>query len=479
MDILLIQPPVLLRERYRHHTGNVGGHLPPLNLASLAAYVRQGGHTVSIIDGNVAEKKLSDIVDSIPINTRVAGLTAITSNFHLAEDIAKKIKKNNPSVLIVLGGHHATTCINEILEKENCFDFIVYGEGEETFLELVDKFRETNYDKKEFFGKNRVLEKIRGIGYRVRKMPVVTEKRNLINDIDKLPLPARDLLPMKKYTPLPNNYKRLPATSIIVSRGCPYECIFCSANKLFGRKLRLRSPGKVLEELRQLVEDYGVKEVSFWDDTLTVNPEWLTKLCNLMIEEGVNISWTCLGRVNNVTLELLLVMKKAGCWNICYGIESGSQELLNIIGKGTRLDQIRKAVSWTKSVGIEIRGSFMLALPGETPDLAVQTIDFARELDLDYAQFCITTPYPGTKLYEDASIYGSLSSEFSEYTCWEPVFIPYGYENSAEVKRMSRKAMRSFYLRLSYILKKVKGIRSFEDLKRHVTGLRLIMGFLL
>jgi radical SAM superfamily enzyme YgiQ (UPF0313 family) len=239
--------------------------------------------------------------------------------------------------------------------------------------------------------------------------------RPLIQNLDALPFPARDLLPMDKYIPLPNQYKRKPVANLMALRGCPYQCTFCSANAVFGCSLRMRSAQRVYDEIKQLVDTYGIREISFWDDTLTVNKKWLHELCDLIISNHLDITWSCYARVNTVDLDLLKKMKKAGCWNIFYGIESGNQELLDRIKKGITLDQIRNAVKLTKKAGIEVRGSFMIALPGETPEMAHKTIDFAIELDPDYAQFSITTPYPGTELFEQAKQYGELSGDFSKF----------------------------------------------------------------
>jgi len=210
---------------------------------------------------------------------------------------------------------------------------------------------------------------------------------------------------------------------------------------------------------------------------MTVKRDWMEKLCNLIIKNKIDITWTCYARVDTVDLPLLKLMKKAGCWNIFYGVESGSQQLLDNINKHITLQQIKNAVKWTKEAGIEIRASFMIALPGETPELARQTLEFAKELEPDYAQFCITTPYPGTQLYKDAERHGKLIKDFDRFHCWDAVFIPKGYKNREEVMQMEKEIFKKFYLRPKYIFGRIMRIRSWRDMKRYLKGVRFLLGF--
>lgn len=229
--------------------------------------------------------------------------------------------------------------------------------------------------------------------------------------------------------------------------------------------------------LMTLKSKYNMKEISFWDDTMTVNKKWLEKFCNCLIENKVNVTWTCYSRVDTVNLEILKLMKKAGCWNIFYGYESGNQQLLDNINKGITLEQIRNANKWTKEAGIEVRASFMIALPGETPEMAKKTIDFAIELEPEYAQFSITTPYPGTKLYETAKQSGKLRDDFSKYNMWEVVYVPEGYIDEKQIVAIEKLAMRKFYFRFRFIFEKIKRVRSFEDIRRYINGLKMAIGF--
>lgn len=478
MDILLLFPPISLKERYGKRIGNVKGIVPPLGLAFLASFVRQKDFSVKVIDAVADDFTNEKLIEYIKTEKpKVIGISSLTMSFNRLIITAESIRKTFPDILIIIGGHHVTIEKENVLKENYCFDICVYGEGELTLLELLEEYRKLGWDKNAFLNSNPGLSKIKGISYLKDRKVIVNPSRELIKDLDFLPFPARDFFDMKKYVPLPNQYKRLPSIHMIVTRGCPYSCSFCSTNAVFGRGIRLTSPKKVVNEIEHLIQEYGAKEISFWDDVLTVNKKWMRELCHLFIDKKLDIDWTCYARVNNVDKELLELMYQAGCWNIFFGFESGSQELLDIINKNITLDEIRQVVKWCKEVGIEIRASFMIALPKETPELAKQTIDFAIELDPDYAQFCVTTPHPGTKLFEDAKKYGNLTLNYDKYSHWEPVFLPYGYKNRNEILEIKRLAVRRFYYRFKYVWNRLKKIRNMQDIRRYMKGFVVTVGF--
>ena len=231
-----------------------------------------------------------------------------------------------------------------------------------------------------------------------------------------------------------------------------------------------------MEELNELKQKYKVIEIAFWDDTFTVNRQWVMEFCDRMIQDKMNLKWGCYSRLNLVDKELLAKMKKAGCWTIFFGIESGNQELLDNIKKLMTVEEMRQKVRLVQSVGIEIRGSFMLGIPGETPEMAKKTIKFAVELDPDYAQFSLVTPYPGTQLYKEVNKWGTLKEEYNEFHGWSPVFVPKGYKDADELRKLHKEAFRRFYFRPKYVLKKIWGIRTKTDIERYWKGLRFVMG---
>lgn len=480
MDIEFIFPPLSVEERYGNKPiGEVGGNLPPLGLMCLAAFLRERNFFVNIIDATALGLSVEGILDQIEKDMPyVIGLTGLTSMYYKYAHLAKEIKARFPDKLIVVGGHHATIMPIETLSDNPSIDILVYGEGEMTVLEILEQYKKLNYSLRDFLSNHELLRSITGIVYRENGQIKMNLNREPIADLDELPFPARDLVPFEKYMPLPNQYKRTPVAHMIAVRGCPFSCTFCSNNAVFGKKIRMRSPENVVKEIETVKEQYGVNEISFWDDILTINKKWMMKFCDLIIERKLNITWSCYARVNTVNLDLLKKMKKAGCWNIFYGYEAGVQELLDNIKKGITLEDIKNAHRWTKEAGIEIRASFMLALPGETPALAEKTVDFAIELDPDYVQFSLTTPYPGTELYETAKKYGKLDVDFSKYHGWNAVFVPYGYKSADELYEIEHRATRRFYMRPKFLLKSIAKIRSLEDIKRYMKGFRFLVGFL-
>ena len=327
------------------------------------------------------------------------------------------------------------------------------------------------------------LKQIKGIIFKNKNGEIIKNPpRENIKNLDDLPLPARDLFPMERYIPLPNQYKKLPLTNMVVIRGCPYFCSFCDQA---GTGARRRSPQKVIEEIKDCVERYGIKEISFWDDTMSYHKKWMREFLDLLIKENLDLVWSCYAAVNTVDKEILKLMRKAGCWNIFYGYETAIEELAENIQtnrKNKNFERMKQVAKWTKEAGIEVRGSFLIGLPGETPELAKRTVQNAIELDPDYAQFTLVCPYPGTKLAKEIEQgkWGKfITRDLEEYQCWNVTWLPEGYKSPKELKEMERYAFRKFYLRPSYILKRILKIRTLEDIKRYLKGgTALIKSFL-
>ncbi len=467
IDVLLISPPISLAERYNIKGKSSGGNFPPLGLAYIASYLEKNKIGVEIIDAHTLEMTIEDVVKEVKKkDPLVVGFTSLTPTFTKVVQAAKEIKKDLPKIKIVIGGHHATIMQEKIIKKHPEIDFIVYGEGEETMSELVLAIKSK---------KN--IKSIKGIVFKEKNIIVKTYPRPLIKNMDALLPPARHLLPMHLYKPAPQQYKKLPIAHMVITRGCPFHCSFCSSNSIFGNKIRYPSPQKTIQEIKSIIKKYNTREISFWDDTFTVNHKWLNQFLNNLIKEKLNISWWCYARVDTINKEILKKMKKAGCWNIFYGVESGNQKLLNNINKGITLKQCEDAVKWTKEAKIETRCSFVFCLPGETPDIAEETIKFALKLDPDYAQFSFATPYPGTDLYKKAKHFGTLNKNLSQFNVWHPVFIPWGYKNKKEAIKIQKKAFHKFYIRPRYIIKRIKKIRSFADISKNIEGLKIAKGF--
>jgi anaerobic magnesium-protoporphyrin IX monomethyl ester cyclase len=465
VNILLLAPGFTIGERYNYKTKTKKGYLPPLGLGYLGAVLEDTGHQVHIADipaQGYTDERIAFVANALQPD--IIGFSLLTLAAPRAFELARYLKKHI-QVPFIFGGPHASAFPQDCFQTGDERDIAVVGEGEITLLELLGKM-----------AWNASLDDVQGICYQKNGKAVLNSPRPYIENLDTLPFPARHLFDMACYTPLANNYKRLPATNMITSRGCPYHCTFCFEGGKGGQHYRRLSSERAIEEIKQVVKTYGIKEISFWDDNFVITREWILDFCDRIWVEDLDISWSCFSRVDRVTPQILKAMAKAGCWNIFYGLEAGSQVLLNNIKKGTTVEQNRQAVAWTKEAGIEVRASFMLALPGETPELGKKTVDFAIEIDPDYVQFTPTTPMPGTKLYEDCARTGTLNPDFSQYTLWSVLFVPEGYKDAKEIVKLRLDAQRRFYLRPKYIWGRLKKIRGWQDLKRHIQGLLVILG---
>ena len=460
MSVLLIHPPRKIMK------GNIWKKidraLPPLGLAYIASYLEKKGIHVTIADlhaeGNILDN-FSYYLKSI--NPRFVGITATTVEITGALQIAELIKRAAPDTKIIMGGVHPSIMPEEIL-LHPYVDFVVLGEGEETMYELVSGSK----------GLNDIL----GLAYKVNGVIKYNSMRPHIEDINELPMPAYHLLPMERYKPSLGNYKRLPAASIISSRGCPGRCTFCYTG-ISGKKVRMLSASKLIEEIRFLQKKYRIKEISFYDDTFTVFKENVKEFCERMITERIDITWSCMSRVDFVETRILNLMKKSGCHQIGYGIESANIEILNNIKKSLSLDKVIKAVRMTKDAGIDVRGMFMFGNPGETEKSLQDTIDFAMILKPDLAIFNITTPYPGTEMYAWAKDNGYLRNiPWDEYDLSSVVMnLPTISED--KIRQYYHLAYKKFYFRLGYMINRIFKMRSIIDFKNNVRSLFSIMAF--
>ena len=238
----------------------------------------------------------------------------------------------------------------------------------------------------------------------------------------------------------------------------------------------MQSPSRVVKEIKYFTKKYGIKEVRFWDDNFIHSKKWVFEFCDLLEKENLGIIWGCHARVNKVTPNILKRIKKAGCWQVFYGIESGNQDLLNKINKGITLKQARKAVKWAKEAGLEVRNAFILGLPGETPAKTDKTIKFAKELNADITQFSLATPYPGTRMYEEVKNSKRLDKDLRKYSEYKVVYLPKGYKSKKQLEQKFRKAYREIYLTPSFFLRNLKKIKNTDDIKRYFHGFLMLLG---
>jgi radical SAM superfamily enzyme YgiQ (UPF0313 family) len=342
----------------------------------------------------------------------VIGLSVYTFEAPLAYRIVSMVKKSSLNAKIILGGPHPTFMPKEALD--NLADFVVVGEGEQTTLELL---RAIENGKKPY--------NIRGIAYQHNDQFVVNPSRDFIKNLDSIPFPARHLLPMDKYTDKLRDGTK--AISIMTGRGCPFECVFCNSPQLYRRRVRYHSLNYVISELRECIEKFKVHAFQIVDDTFSLSKKRVIDFCQRLMEEGLNIKWGCLTRPDVVDPHLLSKMKEAGCTNIAYGIESGSECILHLIKKQITVNHVKNAIRLTKMAGIKVEGLFMIGNIGETKDTILETNNLAKELDLDYTSFQLATPFPGTEFRKMANQYGKiLPKGWEHYLSDEVTFIPNG-----------------------------------------------------
>ena len=312
------------------------------------------------------------------ISPDIVGITMLTGTYKSAQNIGKIIKEINKNIIVVVGGTHATVMSEEVI-KNDCFDFVVRGEGEYTFLEIVNE---------------KPLHTIKGLTYIDKNgMIINNQDRDFIKNLDSIPFPSRDL-----YI---NSDKYMDYGYIITGRGCPFECTFCASKKLWKKKVRFRSPKNVFDEIKFVHEKYNTKFFYFIDDTFTMNKNRTSEICKLLIKNNMDITWICDTRIDTLDEELLYIMKKSGCIRVKIGVESGSERILKMIKKRITKEQIRNTVSIIKKTGIEITIYLMIGFPTETNYESQETLDFAQELNPNYYSISILAPYPGTEIYDD------------------------------------------------------------------------------
>ena len=464
MRITLINPFITSVERYGKDIGHIGGHQAPLGLCYLASFLEKNGVLVSLIDAEAEGLKNDRILERIrDFKPEAVGITSTTVAFSRARDLAIAIKASEPSIPIIIGGPHITANPRETLSFK-CFDYGVMREGEITLFELLKAI--TRDDP---------LENIQGIVYRRNGEVVVSPPRPYIKELDYLPFPARHLLPdMKKYLPPLGSYSAKSVISMITSRGCPYECIFCD-NNVFGRNIRYYSPEYVLSEIENVIDTYAAEEIFFLDDTFTSDRERISEILSLMRKKGIKIRWSCMTRVDRVDKDLLRQMKEAGCWQISIGVESGNQGVLDFIKKKIKLEDIKNVVNCSYELGIYVKGFFMIGHPTDTLETIDETINFAKANLFSDAVVTLSTPIPGTELYSIADRYGTFRhGDWSGSSYWKPVFIPAGL-TKADLYKKQRQFYTEFYLRTNIILKHIRKIRNMSHLSKYAISIAKVI----
>jgi radical SAM superfamily enzyme YgiQ (UPF0313 family) len=430
-----------MEERYGSLAG-AGSSLPSLGILFLAAVTRQNGFPTVLVDAAARNLDPDGLLQRVmAVRPDVLGLSATTFSIYHAAAFAARVRELIPDIRVIIGGPHVSAAPLETMERFPEFDVAVIGEGEETVIELLKALES-----------GRALDTVAGLMMRSAGSVVSTGRRSFLADLDKLPYPAWDLLEgfPDSYPPATFKVRKLPAASLVTSRGCPNRCIFCDRS-VFGSNCHAFSAGYVVGMIRHLVERFGVREFSFEDDTFITFKKRLVAICQGIIELGLDISWTCLGRVTSIDADTLALMKRAGCWQISFGIESGSQEILTAIHKNVTLEQIVRAVGLCRDSGILSKGFFIVGHPGETRATLAATLDFALQLPLDDISVTMLTPFPGTEIYDRAAEFGEFDCDWSRMNLLNTVFIPHGLTHE-DLDQYQRRILRQFYLRPRIIL---------------------------
>ncbi len=457
MRVLLINPAMNMRK-----LGRFAGLLEPMpciGLAYIAGALEAHGVFVRVIDMFAEKLSGDEVVDKAArFRPDLVGMTVLTPSAPVCSELTARLRARLPDARIVWGAIHADVFAHDIV-RDGDADYVVHGDGEETIVELVDALAGREVD----------LSAIKGLTWRSTDGQVVRNpERPLNRDLDALPYPAWHLFPYHRYGLLPFADFAKPVLTMAASRGCPYRCDYCSLINTGGKVFRRRDPMKVADEYEYLVERYGVKQIGFVDPIFPLVKADLAPFCDELQRRGLDrkCQWLSETRADRLDPETCALMYAGGCRRVLMGIESGSDLLLGNVNKTLKTSKVREGVANARAAGIQTVGLFMIGLPGETPELTRQTVEFAVDLDLDFAKFAITVPFPGSKLFEDRWQKDLFRDDWENYTTFNPdpdalVYHPPGYD-PAELIKLQSWALRRFYMRPAQIRRQMVELRTIS-----------------
>jgi radical SAM superfamily enzyme YgiQ (UPF0313 family) len=436
--LTLATAPLSLETRYGRFAGAASTE-PSFGLLCLAAVARRAGFPVAIVEASSLGLSPSSAADAILATAPdVVGLSATTLGIVPAAELAAELKRRRPDIVTLIGGCHVTALPEETLRAFPAFDLAVLREGEDTLVDVLERMERSS---------RQTPSGVPGTAERDGEDVCLNPDRPPLRDLDSLPLPAWDLLDgfPRLFRPSPGRIRRWPCASVVLTRGCPNQCTFCDRS-VFGRSCRGYSPAYAVRLLTDLHERHGVREVLIEDDTFIIRKDKVREFCELLIRERLDISWSCLGRANLVEVDLLRLMRRAGCWHISYGIESGDPGILRQVQKNLDLDQIRRAIAASRAAGLRTKGFFMVGFPGETPATLEATRRLVRALPLDDISVMQLTPFPGSALYTEAETAGAFDRDWTKMNALNTVFVPKGVTRD-ELDRARGGILRAFYSR--------------------------------
>lgn len=436
------------------------GIYPPLGIAYIAAKLEESGYEVKIIDSQADNLTAQETQEEIKkTSPDVVGVTAMTPTIRGALEVLKLTKEIDKGIVTLIGGPHLSIYPKETVSSPYV-DYGIIGEGEYATVELMEVLQ----------GK-KALTEVKGLVFKKNSQIHINNPREPDRELDRLPFPARHLLPIKKYTCV---IMEQPMTTMITARGCPFSCSFCFKDQYL-QTYRVRSVKAVVDEMEQCLKEYKVKEIGFYDDCFP-NKRHLISLCNEIISRGLNTHWETLQRTDLVDPELLHLMKRAGCTRIRYGVESGNQRILDLMNKRTTKEEIAEAFKWTKEAGLETFAYFVIGYFSESESTIRDTIEFAKKLNPDWAMFTVATPLPATKLMEQLVGEGIVNADYwKEFTSGlsrerMPFLVP-------DADRLCEKAYKEFYLRPSFVFKKIAKLRSYDQFRKYLRGGMALLRF--
>lgn len=485
---LVLQPPIADEVMWgRFKKGS--GYVPPLGIMYIASYMEREGFHCDVLDCLVEKFKLSDLREHLLKNKYdIIGITCMTNSALDAYESAKIAREVQPDSTIVMGGVHPTALPEQTVKETLETDVIIVGEGEQTFVDIATCLEN---------GKD--YHTVDGLAFWSKEENKVkyTTPRTPIPDLDSLPFPAYHKVPMEKYVPHVTQYVDLPNYPILLQRGCPYQCTYCDHGAVLGRKIRSLSVERAIENVKYLVENYGAKGIYFLDSVFTVRRDFIMSFLKALQEQEFKISFACNARADQLDLELLKEMKKAGCWMIQIGIESGNIKSLELIKKASYssafkpdpndpkgrpflLNKYEQEIRNCQKLGIQVMASYILGLPGETPEDVETTINFAKKLATETALFFLPVPYPGSYLLTQAKEDGGLKEDvtWKDYSCVDysnPVYVNPKIGKKKMQELLSR-AFNEYYKQPKVIYRNFLKITRPKDIVKYVKAFRALTG---
>lgn len=436
MKVLFVNPPQTA-SKYKF----MGVIAPPLGIAYMAGVLQENNIDVEILDASAEDMDFKDVEkELLKRKPELVALTALTPTIGRALETAQVVKETLPDSIVVMGGYHPTFNFIETLEDENV-DIVIRGEGEYIMLNLVQALENQSS-----------LHDVKGIVFEDKnsKEIVVNPEAPLIQDLDELPFPALNLLPMKKYRLLDMDTHM---TTMITTRGCPMQCSFCSSAAMHGKKIRERSVENIVDEIEYLKTNYDIDTIAFMDDTFTLKKRKVMAICDEILKRNIEIMWGCTSRVDTLDEKLLKKMKEAGCITIFIGVESADQQQLDNMCKNTTIAKIENAFKIAHKLKIRTIASVALGMPGDTKEIMNKTVKFVHKLKPNYAIYSLATPYPGTRFYKEAFEKNLIKiKDWSKYTLITPILETIDCSLN-DMRKIQAKAFMKFYLRPHYIIR--------------------------